>query len=96
MYARLVRYTLKDGARSKAQAVADEFAPAISALKGCGGVTFFGDDADGEYGLFVLWESKEDAEAAVQVIGPRLIQALAGSVKGPPNFRLFEVLIPSS
>ena len=92
MYARLVLYTLGSGGRSKAQALADELAPAISALKGCEGVTFFGDDADGEYGLFVLWESKEDAEAAVKVIGPRLRQGLAGSVQGPPSFRLFEVL----
>ena len=92
MYARLVLYTLGSGGRSKAQALADELAPAISAQKGCESVTFFGDDADGEYGLFVLWESKEDAEAAVKVIGPRLMQALAGSVKGPPNMRLFEVL----
>ena len=92
MYARLVLYTLTDGGRSKAQALADELAPAIRDQKGCAGVTFFGDDADGEYGLFVLWESKEDAEAAVKVIGPRLMQGLAGSVQGPPNMRLFEVL----
>ena len=92
MYARLVLVTLGSGGRSTAQALSDELAPAISALKGCESVTFFGDDTDGEYGLFVLWETKDDADAAAQVIGPRLMKGLSGSVEEPPKLRLFEVL----
>ena len=92
MYARLVLFTLGPDGHSKAQALADDLAPAISALPGCAGVTFFGDDTDGEYGLFVLWESKENAEAAAEVIGPKLMQGLSGSVQSPPTIRLFEVI----
>ena len=92
MYARLVMFNLREGEHSKAQEIADELAPAINARKGCASVTFFGDDATGEHGLFVLWESKEDADAAVKVIGPRLVQRLEGSVQEPPIFKLFKVL----
>jgi hypothetical protein len=55
-------------------------------------VTFFGDHSDGEYGLYVLWDSQENAAAAAEVIGPRLEQHLAGNVQRPPERRLFEVL----
>ena len=92
MYPRLVLFTLGNDGRSKAQSLADDLAPAISAQKGCAGVTFFGDATGGEYGLFVLWESKEDAEAAAGVIGPRLMEGLKGSVEAPPDIRLFEVI----
>jgi hypothetical protein len=54
-----------------------------------------GDDTDGEYGLVVLWESKEDAEAVSSVMGPKLQLGLAGNVQGPPDIRLFEVIEPA-
>ena len=92
MYARLVLFTLGPDGRSTAQSLADDLAPAISAQTGCAGVTFFGDETDGEYGLFVLWESEKDAEAAASVIGPRLMNGLRGNVQGPPTMRLFEVI----
>ena len=44
------------------------------------------------YGLFVLWESKEDADAARTVIGPKLSQHLAGNLQGDTDIRLFEVI----
>jgi hypothetical protein len=40
----------------------------------------------------VLWESKEDADAAARVIGPKLQAGLAGNVEGPPSIRLYEVI----
>ena len=92
MYARLVLFTLEPDGRSKAQSLADDLVPATNAQPGCAGTTFFGDAADGECGLFVLWESKEDAEAATSVIGPKLMGGLRGNVEGPPSIRLFEVL----
>jgi hypothetical protein len=52
--------------------------------------------SDGEYGLYVLWDSKENADAAAAVIGPRLQQHLAGNVKSPADIRLFEVLNASA
>ena len=92
MYARLVLFTLGPDGRLKAQGLADDLVPAISAQPGCASATFFGDEMDGEYGLFILWKSKNDANAAAEVIGPRLMGGLRGNAKGPPNIRLFEVL----
>ena len=92
MYARLVRFSLVPGKRGVAQAVADDVAPVIAAQPGCKGVTVFGDDSDGQYGLFVLWDSEADANAAVAVIRPKLDAHLAGSLQGALEHRLFEVL----
>ena len=94
MYVRRVRFTFGPGKHAEAQSLAKELVPAIRALKGCSSATFFGDDTDGSYGLFVLWASQEEADAAAAVIGPRLQAGLAGNVQGPPDIRLFEVIEP--
>jgi hypothetical protein len=54
--------------------------------------TVFGDDPDGQCGIFVLWDTEANAEAAARVIRPQLDQHLAGHVQGPPETRRFEVL----
>ena len=96
MYVRLVRFAFGPGKQDAAAKLAADLVPAISARPGCKGVTFFGDHSDGEYGLYVLWDSQENADAAASVIGPRLEQYLAGNVQRPPERRLFEVLQTSS
>ncbi len=94
MYAQLVIITLGPGTRSTGEKLADQFAPALRALKGFKRVTFFGDETVGEYGSLTLWESKEDVEAAAAVLGPKLEQAVSGIVKVPPTRRFFEVYEP--
>ena len=94
MYVRLVRFSFGPGKHAEAQSLAKELIPAIRELKGCSNATFFGDDTDRSYGLFVLWASREEADAAAAVIGPRLQAGLAGNVQGPPDIRLFEVIEP--
>lgn len=91
MYATLVMFTLGPGTRSTAEKLAEQFAPLIRGLKGFKNITFFGDDEVGEYASVTIYESKEDAEAAVANTGPRLEEALKGIVKGPPTRWLFEV-----
>ena len=91
---RLVRFSFGPGKHAEAQSLAKELVPAIRAQKGCSSATFFGDDTDGSYGLFVLWASQEEADAAAAVIGPRLQAGLAGNVQGPPDIRLFQVIEP--
>ena len=39
---------------------------------------------------------KEEVEAAGEVLGPQIEQALSGIVKGPPTRRLFEVYEPKA
>jgi quinol monooxygenase YgiN len=92
MYARLVRFSLGTGKRAVAQALADDLSPQIAALPGCKGVTVFGDDSDGQYGIFVLWDSESNANAAAQVIRPKLEQHIADHVQAALDTRLFEVL----
>lgn len=92
MFARLVRFSLGTGRRALAQALADDLAPRIASQSGCGGVTVFGDDSDGEYGIFVLWDSEANAAAAASVIRPILDKHLSGNVHAPPEARLFEVI----
>ena len=96
MYVRLVRFGFGPGKQEAAQNLAADLVPAISSRPGCKGVTFFGDHADGEYGLYVLWDTQENADAAAAVIGPRLEQHLSGNVVRAPERRLFEVLQASS
>ena len=92
MYARLVRFSLGPGKRAVAQALAHEISPFIESQPGCQGVTVFGDDSDGQYGIFVLWDSEANANAAAQLVRPKLDQHLAGQAQGPPEARLFEVI----
>jgi len=96
MYVRLVRFTFGPGKHSAAEDLASKLVPAIGDQKGCNSVVFFGDATEGEYGLVVLWESKEDADNASAVIGPSLQQGLAGNVQRPPDIRLFEVIEPKA
>jgi len=92
MYLRLVRFTLSEGSRSRAQAMADDLIPAIKEQPGCISAMFFGGEEDGESGICVVWDSREHADAAAAVISPRLEQHLAGNVTGPPDRRLFLVI----
>ncbi len=92
MYARLLLFKLGPGNRSTAEKLAAQFAPAIRSRKGFKSVMFFGDDTTGEYGSFVLWESKEDAEAAREAIFPVFEKAMSGMLKGPPTHPLYEVI----
>ena len=92
MYARLVRFSMGEGKHAVAQAVADELAPLISAQPGCESVTVFGDESEGEYGIFVLWDSQDNANAAARAIRPKLDAHLAGNLQGTPDARLFTVL----
>jgi quinol monooxygenase YgiN len=96
MNARLVRFSLGNGHRDIAQTLADDIIPRIAAQPGCQRATVFGDDADGQYGIFVLWCCEAHANEAAQVIQPILNQHLAGNVQAPPDRRLFEVLSDSA
>ncbi|MCX6022429.1 MAG: hypothetical protein NTZ05_12010 [Chloroflexi bacterium] len=92
---RLVQFSLGPNRGAEAKAVADKIVPAIRAQQGCERCEFFADDEAGDYGIVVLWASKQAADAASSVISPMLMPALAGAgTKGAPNIRLFAAYEP--
>ena len=91
MYLRLVRFTLSDAARSRAQAMADDLISNIKQQPGCQSAAFFSAD-DGASGLAVLWDTQEHADAASAVIRPKLDQHLSGNVSAPAEAQLFAVV----
>ena len=93
MYVRLVRFAFGPGKLDAAKKLSSDLVPAISSQPGCKGVTTFGDSSSGEYGLFVLWNSQEEADAAAKVIGPRLRQHLAeNNASASADIHLYEVI----
>ena len=89
MYVRLVRFQFGADAGAKAKALAEELGPLIAEQPGCRAATIFGDESDGECGIYVLWDSQENADAAATIVQPQLQKHLAGNVTRPPDRRLF-------
>lgn len=90
-YARLTLITLGPGQRAKAEPLAEEMVPVVKALPGNQGATFLMDEENGEYGAFLLWDTKEHAEAAKEKMLPILMSKIGDVAKGPPSLKLFEV-----
>ena len=92
MLARLVLFNFGLGMREAANELAADMGPLIRGMNGCKSATFFGDDTDGQYGLFVLWESQEHVDSAAAVIGPQLMSLLEGKTTEEPSRRLYNVI----
>jgi hypothetical protein len=92
VFLRLVQFTLSDGNRSYASAMANDLIPKIKQQPGCQSASFFGGGADGVSGLCVLWDSEEHAAAAAGVISPQLQQHLAGRVSSQPAMNLYPII----
>ena len=96
MYARLTLFTIGPGMQAKAEEIAAEMIPQVETHKGFKSINFLADDEAGEYGAFILWDTKEDGEAAKEALLPVLQSKLAGIAKGPPTVKLFEVIASQS
>ena len=92
MYTRLVRFSLGPGNEAQVQELAEELGPLISVQPGCQAVTVFGDHGEGDYGVYVLWDTQEHADTAAGIVRPRLNEHIAGIATAPPETRLFEGL----
>jgi hypothetical protein len=94
MVYRLVRFNLGSGKLEAARNIFTDLVPKISTQPGFKGVTTFGDEESGNYGMAILWESTEASLAARVVIGPQLSKHLAdnNASSNPFSNELFEVL----
>ena len=91
MYVATTMFTTPPGMREKMEQLADRMLVGMKQMKGFVSITFVMDEEDNEYGGFAMWESKEDAKAAMVQTGSQLDEALAGIVIGPLRRKLFEV-----
>lgn len=92
MYVRITTFKIGPGKREEAIEVAKQIDPVIRSQKGASQLSFFGDNATGEYGGMVFWDTKEDSEAGFSVIFPQVQQLLQGKVQEPPKTGLYEVI----
>jgi heme-degrading monooxygenase HmoA len=92
MFARLVAFNLGPGQRQTADAMAAEIGPLIRSQEGCSDVTIFGNNSDGRYWIYVMWDTQAHADAAARVVKPRLDGHLIGKVKEQIDSGLYEVI----
>ncbi|MEH7382667.1 hypothetical protein V7138_19545 [Bacillus sp. JJ1533] len=90
-HARLVQYTLGTGQRLIAEQLTKEFDKVSRGLMGFRGNVYFFDDSTGEYRVVNYWDTKQDAEAAHQVISPKLEEVLQKYTNEKPTYRFFEI-----
>ena len=91
MYARLVTFSLVPGERPAAEKGADEFAKVCKALRGFNSLTLLINGKKDEYGGLSLWQTEQDAEAAMVTLDAHLQERLSGRLVGKPLIRTFEV-----
>ncbi len=94
MYASLTTFKTMPGKRAEAVEVASKAYPVIKGMKGFKSVVYFGDPDTNEYGAFYTWETKEDLEAAYDLIKPKLQEMLGPLVVEPPVRKVYEVVEP--
>jgi hypothetical protein len=91
MYTLFTMFTLGPNMQETGDKLGEKFTSVLKGLKGFKRLTMFRDDETGECGGLSLWESKEDAEAALAITGSGLKDALSGVVKGQPKRGVYEV-----
>ncbi|MFC1920772.1 antibiotic biosynthesis monooxygenase family protein [Chloroflexota bacterium] len=94
MYALLFTFKLGPNMRPAAEQIADQSFPGYKSMKGFKSATYLGEDESGEYAALSIWESKEDLDAATEIMRPKTEEALANIVKEPPVRKVYEVYEP--
>jgi len=90
MYASLTTF------KAECEGLADKLFPIMKGMKGFKSVVYFGDSDNNEYGTFYTWETKEDLEAAYNLIQPKLQEALGPLAIEPPVRKIYEVYEPKA
>lgn len=85
MFTLFTMFTLGPNAQQTADKLGENFSTLLKGLKGFKSLTMFRDDDTGECGGLSLWESKEDAEAALETTGAALKDARAAWLRNGPS-----------
>ena len=94
MFARVLTVKMRPGMRYAGEKLAQRWHAGVATLPGFVSVTFFGDDAAGEYGYFSLWKTRADAEAVAEMLGEQPGEALQELAAEPPVVRIYGVFEP--
>lgn len=96
MYARSFVFKSTSEHRGAIELMADGIYGFTKTLKGFVSATYTVSDDDTEYGSFTVWQTKEDAEAAGDLIREQVLPKLEGIVTGPPVTKGMQVYEPKS
>ncbi len=69
--------------------------PVIREQQGCKSVRLIMEDGGDDICLVIQWAAREDADAASQVVGPKLMPAIAAIATSPAVVQLFEDYEPA-
>jgi hypothetical protein len=90
MFIRILNFETDGNRKSELLTVMDTMIPFIRSQKGCTDCLFIMND-DNRYALLVFWDSKENADGAAGIIGPKMLPSLNKISKEPINPVLYEV-----
>ena len=96
MYASLTTFKTAPGKRTECEGLADKLFPIMKGMKGFKNVVYLGDSDNNEYGALYTWETKEDLDAAYNLIQPKLQEALGPIAVEPPVRKIYEVYEPKA
>jgi len=96
MHASLTTYKTAPGKRAEMEGLANKIYPVMKGMKGFRSVVYLGDPDNNEYGGFYIWETKEDLDAAYELIKPKLQEMLGPLAVEPPVRKVFEVFEPET
>ena len=94
MYARILTLELGPNMRAAGMNLAERWLAGVATLPGFVDAHFFGDEDTGEYGVFSLWQTREDAERAGEHRPESVEEELLRQLKKPAQLRIFEVYEP--
>ncbi len=95
MHASLTMFKTAPGKRAEAEEVANKVYPVIKGMKGFKSVVYFG-DSDNNYGALYTYETKEDMDAAYELIKPKLQEMVGPLAIEPPVRKTYEVFEPET
>src|SRR5690242_6282363 len=87
---------LGPGQRPFAESIADHGAQGFAQMAGFVSVNFFIDEATNTYGAYSVWASREQAEAADEMLTPQFTQAFGDQLQGSIQTAIYEIYEPNS